>query len=94
MKKSRYWAVIIITFGVFMGLSARLIYVTVIARDEILLKAQSQILQKLALPAKRGSIVDRNGSLLASSTEAYRVDVDLATFRRKLEKTEDRKSVV
>ena len=88
MKKSRYWAVIIITFGVFMGLSARLIYVTVIARDEILLKAQSQILQKLALPAKRGSIVDRNGSLLASSTEAYRVDVDLATFRRKLEKTD------
>ncbi len=88
MKKSRYWAVIIITFAVFMGLSARLIYVTVIARDEILSKAQSQILQKLALPAKRGSIVDRNGALLASSTEAYRVDVDLTTFRRKLEKTE------
>lgn len=88
MKKSRYWAVIIITFGVFMGLCARLIYVTVVARDEILSKAQSQILQKLALPAKRGSIVDRNGALLASSTEAYRVDVDLTTFRRKLEKTD------
>lgn len=87
MKKWKYWVVIVTTFAIFMGLSARLIYVTVVARDEIFTKAQSQILQKLTLPARRGSILDRNGALLASSTEAYRVDVDLKTFRRKLEKT-------
>ncbi|HCW73262.1 MAG TPA: stage V sporulation protein D, partial [Clostridiaceae bacterium] len=32
-----------------------------------------------------GDILDRNGSILASTTEAYRVDADLKTFRRLLE---------
>lgn len=88
MKKSRYWVIILFTIAIFIGLSGRLIYVTVIAREDIFTKAQSQILQKITLPAKRGSILDRNGALLASSTEAYRVDVDLNTLRRKLDKTE------
>lgn len=85
MNNKRYIGVTVLTLILFLGLSARLFYVTVIAKDEIFSKAQSQIVREIIIPAKRGDILDRNGSLLASTTEAYRVDADLQTFRRVLE---------
>jgi len=85
MYNKRYLWVTALTFFLFLGLGARLFYVTVIAKDEIFTKAQSQIVREITIPAKRGDILDRNGSILASTTEAYRVDADLKTFRRLLE---------
>ncbi|HSL86277.1 MAG TPA: hypothetical protein VK861_05045, partial [Bacteroidales bacterium] len=85
MQNKRYMWVTALTFFLFLGLGARLFYVTVIAKDEIFSKAQSQIVREIIIPAKRGDILDRNGSILASTTEAYRVDVDLKTFRRTLD---------
>ena len=85
MNNKRYIGVTLLTLVLFLGLGARLFYVTVIAKDEIFSKAQSQIVREIIIPAKRGDILDRNGSLLASTTEAYRVDADLDTFRRLLE---------
>lgn len=70
-----------------MAIAGRLFYVTVIAKDDIYKKAQRQISKEVIIPAKRGNITDQNGALLASSAEAYRVDADLKTFRRLLEKT-------
>ncbi|MFH5836381.1 peptidoglycan D,D-transpeptidase FtsI family protein [Proteiniclasticum sp. C24MP] len=84
MNNKRYIGVTVLTLVLFLGLGARLFYVTVIAKDEIFTKAQSQIVREIIIPAKRGDILDRNGSLLASTTEAYRVDADLDTFRRLL----------
>jgi len=88
MYNKRYMWVTALTFLLFLGLGARLFYVTVIAKDEIFSKAQSQIVREITIPAKRGDILDRNGSILASTTEAYRVDADLKTFRRLLESKE------
>lgn len=85
MNNKRYIGVTLLTLVLFLGLGARLFYVTVIAKDEIFSKAQSQIVREIIIPAKRGDILDRNGSLLASTTEAYRVDADLDTFRRVIE---------
>lgn len=85
MNNKRYIGVTLLTLVLFLGLGARLFYVTVIAKDEIFSKAQNQIVREIIIPAKRGDILDRNGSLLASTTEAYRVDADLATFRRLIE---------
>ncbi len=85
MNNKRYVGVIVLTLLLFLGLSVRLVYVTVIAKDEIFSKAESQIVREIIIPAKRGDILDRNGSLLASTTEAYRVDADLDTFRRLLD---------
>lgn len=85
MYNKRYLWVTALTFLLFLGLGARLFYVTVIAKDEIFSKAQSQIVREITIPAKRGDILDRNGSILASTTEAYRVDADLKTLRRLLE---------
>lgn len=86
MKHSnRYMAVILLTLCLFLGVLGRLFYVVVIAKDNIYAMAQNQISKEIIIPAKRGDILDRNGSLLASSTEAYRVDADLVTFRKLLE---------
>jgi len=85
MNNKRYIGVTVLTLILFLGLGARLFYVTVIAKDEIFSKAQNQIVREIIIPAKRGDILDRNGSLLASTTEAYRVDADLDTFRRVIE---------
>lgn len=87
MKKGRYGFLAVIVVAVFVALASRLVYVTVIAREEIYGKAQNQIQNKRVLPAKRGSILDRNGEVLSSSTEAYRVDADLSAFQRKLDRT-------
>ncbi|MGB4590157.1 MAG: penicillin-binding transpeptidase domain-containing protein [Clostridiaceae bacterium] len=85
MKNSnRYIAVILVTLCLFLGVLGRLFYVVVIAKDDIYAMAQNQISKEIIIPAKRGDILDRNGSLLASSTEAYRVDADLVTFRKLL----------
>lgn len=85
MKHSnRYIAVILLTLCLFLGVLGRLFYVVVIAKDKIYAMAQNQISKEIIIPAKRGDILDRNGSLLASSTEAYRVDADLVTFRKLL----------
>lgn len=88
MNNKRYMWVTALTFVLFLILGARLFYVTVIAKDEIFTKAQSQIIREVIIPARRGDILDRNGSLLASTTEAYRVDADLKTLRRLLESKE------
>lgn len=85
MNNKRYIGVTLLTLVLFLGLGARLFYVTVIAKDEIFSKAQNQIVREIIIPAKRGDILDRNGSLLASTTEAYRIDADLTTFRRLIE---------
>lgn len=81
----RYMFVIVSAAALFMVVIGRLFYVAVIANDEIYAKAQGQISKEIIIPAKRGDILDRNGSLLASATEAYRVDADLQTFRTLLE---------
>lgn len=86
MKHSnRYMPVIFLTLCLFLGVLGRLFYVVVIAKDSIYAMAQNQISKEIVIPAKRGDILDRNGSLLASSTEAYRVDADLVTFRKLLD---------
>lgn len=90
MNKKRYYFVTLLTLALFIGVAGKLFHVTVIAKDDIFKKAQMQISREITIPAKRGSITDRNGFLLASSTEAYRVDADLKTFRRFLENNEDK----
>lgn len=89
MKKSgRFFGITFFTIILFIALIVRLFFVSVIAKDEIYDKAISQIAREITIPAKRGDILDRNGNILASSTESYRIDADLETFRKTLEKKE------
>jgi len=69
----------------FILLAGRLVYVMAISRDEIYEKAMGQIVREVTIPASRGNLLDRNGSVIAASADAYRLDIDLKTFRRTLE---------
>nr|WP_228461768.1 penicillin-binding protein 2 [Gordonia spumicola] len=61
------WAIVIIALVLVAG---RLVYVNVIAADQISALAAQQRSVTLQLPATRGAIVDRNGRLLAHSDDA------------------------
>jgi cell division protein FtsI (penicillin-binding protein 3) len=53
-----------------LGVEARLVYLQVIAHEELVALAENQWNNTSELPAKRGEIVDRRGRLLAYSVDA------------------------
>jgi cell division protein FtsI (penicillin-binding protein 3) len=52
------------------GIEARLVYLQVIDRADLVKRAERQQLQTIPLAAKRGDIVDRRGRVLATSVDA------------------------
>lgn len=66
----------------FLGLAGRAAYVQLIGNDFFLDQGNARFARTLELPANRGRILDRNGTILATSVEAQSVwaipeDVDL-----------------
>src|SRR5688572_13724823 len=57
-------------------IEARLVYLQIYARGDLLSRARKQSQGKRTLPAKRGDIVDRHGEILATSVEADSVWAD------------------
>lgn len=53
------------------GIEARLVQLQVVQHDDLLVRAERQQKRTIAVPGKRGEILDRNGRVLA-----YSVDVD------------------
>ena len=58
------------------AIEARLVYLQVVAHDDLMERANRQQLTTIKLPAKRGDIVDRNGRLLAYSVDAVTIAAD------------------
>ena len=52
------------------GIEARLLYLQVASRDDLVARAERQQQSEVAVPAKRGEISDRHGRLLAYSVDA------------------------
>ncbi|MDV4152216.1 stage V sporulation protein D [Clostridium sp. AL.422] len=78
-NKSRERA-LYVTIGVcliFMFLIGKLTYIMIYKSEEYNHMAQGQWNSQVTVQAKRGDITDRNGSLLATSIDVYRVDLDL-----------------
>ena len=69
-------------------IEGRLFYLQVIRHGAMVARAESQQLQTVEAPAKRGDIVDRNGRLLAYSVEAESLWAD-PTKVENIEKTAD-----
>ena len=69
-QRTRTLIVAAIFGAAFLGLLARLGYLQVVKHDEYLRLAESQHAKSVALRPKRGSIVDRNGQVLAVSSGA------------------------
>lgn len=73
--QKRLFVVLIAIIVLFVGLSVRLFYLQIIDGKDLQIKATSQWLRDLPLSSKRGTIVDTNGVVLASSVTTYDIYV-------------------
>lgn len=80
LKKHRFWVNIIGVFfiAVFIFLAIRLAGIQIIDHDKYTKLAKAQQCKKIELPARRGSILDRNGSTLAESLQVGSLYADPA----------------
>ncbi|MBO7357721.1 MAG: penicillin-binding protein 2 [Lachnospiraceae bacterium] len=75
---NRLGVIFLIVLLAFVGLSARLIYITKENNNDYQHKILSQqAYDSQVINAKRGEIVDRNGTVLATSKESYNVILDV-----------------
>ena len=85
VRSERLLVVGILFSIVFMALVGRMFYLMINNGSNYKRLALKQWTKTIKLAPKRGAILSKNGSELALSTEAYRVDVDLNVFKRYLE---------
>lgn len=78
--------VVAIAIGLVIGLLlVKMLYLTVIKGPELAEEAETQWKSEMNLTAMRGNIVDRNGSILVTSTNVYRIEVDMDTLKTYIE---------
>ena len=77
---------VFIAFGVFIAffglLIARLAYIMIYRHSDLSAMANEQWTSEVKIDARRGKILDRNGTELAVSANVYRVDFDLNSIRK------------
>ncbi|MDL1935476.1 penicillin-binding protein 2 [Candidatus Brocadia sp. AMX2] len=80
LKKHKFWANItgILLIGIFIALAVHLGRIQLVEHDKYLKLAKVQQCKKIELPARRGSILDRNGIKLAESLQVGSVYADPA----------------
>lgn len=66
---------------IFLFLIGRLTYIMIYKNKEYKHMAQGQWNSQVSVDARRGDIKDRNGSILATSIDVYRVDLDLEAIK-------------
>ena len=76
MLRSRLLICAVMLAGWTVAIEARLLYLQVVAHGDLMARANRQQLTTIKLPAKRGDIVDRNGTLLAYSVDAVTIAAD------------------
>lgn len=79
--KSRLYIVSAIVFCLLGFLVSRLAWVMIVSGRSLEAKANSEWQKEVSVTAQRGDILDRNGSVLVSSANVYRIDFDLDTVR-------------
>lgn len=86
--KSRLYIVSIIIFCLLAFLILRLAWLTLVSGRALEAKANSEWQKEISVTAKRGDILDRNGSVLVSSANVYRIDFDLDSVRNHIEEND------
>ena len=74
---------------IFFLLVSRLTYIMIYKNKDYKKMAQSQWNSQITVDARRGDIVDRNGAILATSIDVYRVDLDLEAIKSYIDEDED-----
>ena len=80
LKKHKFWANIagVLLIMIFLALSVHIGRIQLIDHEKYIKLAKVQQCKKIELPARRGSILDRNGSPLAESLQVGSVYADPA----------------
>lgn len=79
--KSRLFIVSVLVFSLLAFLILRLAWLTLVSGRELEARANSEWQKEISVTATRGDILDRNGSVLVSSANVYRIDFDLDSVR-------------
>ncbi|VYU05064.1 stage V sporulation protein D [Clostridium tertium] len=75
---------------IFLILIGRLTYIMIYKSKEYKHMAQGQWNSQVTVEADRGDITDRNGSILATSIDVYRVDLDIKAIESYIEDEENK----
>ncbi|MBQ8860412.1 MAG: PASTA domain-containing protein [Ruminococcus sp.] len=81
LRQRTVWLLIIILVLGFGAVITRLAYLQLIAGEDLQQKAVSQQLSDTTISAKRGTIYDRNGKILAQSASVWQVVLSPASFK-------------
>lgn len=81
LRQRTVWLLIIILVVGFGAVITRLAYLQLIAGEDLRQKAVSQQLSDTTINAKRGTIYDRNGKILAQSASVWQVVLSPANFK-------------
>ena len=81
LRQRTVWLLIIILAFGFGAVISRLAYLQLIAGEDLQQKAVSQQLSDTTISAKRGTIYDRNGKILAQSASVWQVVLSPANFK-------------
>ena len=76
----------VLAFLLFLALSGRLLYISIFRSKDYKAMAEEQWTNEIQIDARRGRILDRNNRELAVTANVFRVDLDLITLRKYIDK--------
>jgi len=84
----RFAVLALVLIGATAGITARLVFIQVLHHQRYWLEAQEEHMEKKLVRSERGTILDRNGFPLATSTDVYDLYIDRRAWTDDLRKAE------
>ena len=88
LNEGRVLAFLLAIAILFLALSGRLLYISIFRSKDYKAMAEEQWTNEIQIDARRGRILDRNNRELAVTANVFRVDLDLITLRKYIDKKE------
>ena len=86
LNEGRVLAFLLAILILFLALSGRLLYISIFRSKDYKAMAEEQWTNEIQIDARRGRILDRNNRELAVTANVFRVDLDLITLRKYIDK--------
>ncbi|MGU8311903.1 stage V sporulation protein D [Clostridium perfringens] len=86
LNEGRVLAFLLAIVILFLALSGRLLYISIFRSKHYKAMAEEQWTNEIQIDARRGRILDRNNRELAVTANVFRVDLDLITLRKYIDK--------
>lgn len=86
LNEGRVLAFLLAIVILFLALSGRLLYISIFRSKDYKAMAEEQWTNEIQIDARRGRILDRNNRELAVTANVFRVDLDLITLRKDIDK--------